>query len=157
MPDNETVMANLMKQTRVVMGQSGVRDLQDVTENKREIIEPGYAAIGEDPKQFLSRSPDIVQNIKILEDAAAGRGVINANPDADGVIRRVPLVMLVRDKIKLALSAETLRIATGGLSFATKADVAGINGIVVAKNLVPTDRKGQVWPYFTKPDSSKYV
>ena len=159
LPDNETTMASLMKQTRVVLGQSGVRDKEDASDGSREIIEAGYAALGEDPKPFLQpfESDGLVQNIKILEDAASGRGVINATPDADGVIRKVPLIMLVRDKIKLALSAETLRIATGGLSFATKTDAAGLNGIVVAKNLVPTDSFGRVWPYFTQPDSSKYV
>ena len=39
-----------------------------------------------------------------------------------------------------------------------KTDQAGINQVAVAKGLtLPTDRHGQIWPYFSKTDKAKYV
>lgn len=157
LPDNEIVMASIMKQTRVVLGQSTVRSTNDNQGTPSEIKEAGFSTLGEDPRKFLQNFPDLVRGIDILDEAASGHGVINASPDVDGIYRRVPLVILVQDKIKLAFSVEVLRIATGGFSFATRADAAGMKGIVVAKNFVPTDRGGKVWPYYSKYSASKYI
>ena len=74
--------------------------------------------------------------------------MFTVEPDPDGIFRRVPLVMMVEEKIRLALSAEMLRIATGGQAFATRTGDAGLEGIVVGGVFVPTDGNGRVWPWF---------
>lgn len=157
MPDNEVVMAEAMKRHRVVLGQTSVRQERDVNHEGAEIQDAGFAAIGPDPKQFIGDFPDLLQNVEDLEAAATGRGVFSIEPDIDAVFRRVPLVVAVRGKIRLALSAELLRIATGGESFAIRSNVGGVEGVVLARKLVNTDGQGKVWPYFTPSNPQRYV
>ena len=66
-------------------------------------------------------------------------------------------VIMVEDTIRLALSAEVLRVATGGDSFAIRSNAAGIEGIIVAGKLVETDGTGKVWPYFTPSRPERYI
>jgi adenylate cyclase len=65
--------------------------------------------------------------------------------------------MLVEDHMRLALSAEMLRIATGGQAFATRTGEAGLEGIVVGGVFVPTDGNGRVWPWFNASSRDRYV
>ena len=64
---------------------------------------------------------------------------------------------MVQDKIRLGLSTELLRVATGGDAFAVRTDDAGISGVVVAKQLLKTDQNGSVWPYFSPSSRTRFV
>ena len=149
LPDNEVVMAEAMQRHRVVLGQTSVRQERDNLSGDQEIPDANFASIGPNPKQFLKNFPDLLENVQELEEAAAGRGMFSYETDADDVVRRAPLVLKVRDRIRLSLSAELLRIATGGETFAIRSNQAGIEGIILARKLVETDGQGRVWPYFT--------
>ena len=159
LPHNEAVMANAMKKHQVVLGQASVRNFRDTSAIKREIRTVGFAIVGEDPKPFLqkTRIHDLVQNMEILEESASGYGIFSIKSDFDNVVRRVPLIALARDKIRLALSTELLRVATGGESFAIKSNKAGIEGIVVAGSFIQTDGNGNVWPYFSTTREERYI
>ncbi len=159
LPDNEVAMANAMKNHPVILGQASVRNKSDVSQNPREIKTVGVVAKGEDPVPFLQHNKqyDLIQNIEILEEAASGFGLFSLSLETDDVVRRIPLIAMVRDKIRFALSIELLRIATGGESFAIITQIDGIQGIKVAENLVETDPNGNVWPYFSTSQRSRYV
>ena len=157
LPDNEVALAKAMQKHRVVSGQTSVRNQRDVDENAPDFKDASYAAIGQDPRPFMMRFPGLVQNMPQIEAAAAGQGVFSVYPDPDGIYRKVPLVMLLRDKVRLALSAELIRVGTGGDSFGIKANAAGMEGIIVGRNLVATDRNGRVWPYFTPSRPERYI
>jgi adenylate cyclase len=49
-------------------------------------------------------------NIKILQDAAKGNGSMNQEPDADGIVRRVPLVIRYGSDLYPTLSLEMIRV-----------------------------------------------
>jgi len=49
-------------------------------------------------------------NIKVLQDAARGNGSMNQQPDADGVVRRVPLIIRYGSELFPTLSLEMLRV-----------------------------------------------
>ena len=160
LPDNEAVMANAMTRHPVVLGQASVRNPGDANPNPREIKPVGVVKIGDDPMPFLEKTKhhDLVQNIETLEDAAAGYGIFSLPLiERDDIIRRVPLVALVRDKIRFALSAELLRVSTGGESFAIKSNEAGLEGIKIAGSFIGTDAYGNVWPYFSPSSQNRYV
>ncbi|WP_298836633.1 CHASE2 domain-containing protein [uncultured Roseobacter sp.] len=157
MPENDTLLAQAFARSRVIVGQATVRSLAGNRSEKREMVDLPPALIGQDPKPFLLSFPDILQNLPELEANAAGRGMFATRPDADGVYRRVPLVMLVQNKIRLGLTPELLRVATGGGTYAIRTNDAGIEGVVLARQLVPTARDGTVWPYLTPSSQSRYV
>ncbi len=162
LPSNEDLLADAIRRSRVVVGETSVRQGESSEPNAdgaagQDIPEIPHAALGGDPTPYLLQFPRLVQNLKVISDAAAGHGMFTVEPDADGIFRRVPLVMLVESKIRLGLSAEILRIATGGQAFATRTDGAGLSGIVVGGVLVPTDGNGKVWPWFNGSLRERYV
>ncbi|MFK7870788.1 MAG: CHASE2 domain-containing protein [Roseobacter sp.] len=157
LPDYDEILAQAFAQSRVIVGQTTVRTVAGNREEKREMAPVQHALIGPDPRPYLLQFPDIVQNLPILEASAAGRGMFNARPDGDGVYRRVPLVMSVQGEIRLGLTPELLRVATGGDPFAIRTNDAGVEGVVVARQLVPTARDGTVWPYLTPSNRARYV
>ncbi len=156
LPDNDRIFAQAIARGRVVAGQTSVR-LAGNSSSPSAVRDVPHALLGEDPLPFLQKYPRLLQNLPVIEDAAMGHGVFSTRPDPDGIYRRVPLVMLVEDTLRLGLAPELLRVATGGDAFAVRTNEAGIEGVVVARQLVPTAGDGSVWPYLTPSSADRYV
>ncbi|XDA97065.1 adenylate/guanylate cyclase domain-containing protein [Sulfitobacter sp. LCG007] len=157
MPDNDAILAEAFARGRVVAGQTSVRTAAGNRDEKQKMIDVPHAEIGPDPRPFLLGFPDVVLNLPALERAAAGHGMFSARPDRDGIYRRAPVVMVVQDQLRLGLTAELLRVATGGEPFAVRTNEAGVEGVVVARQFVPTAADGTIWPYLTPSNRARYV
>ncbi|MBX3580455.1 MAG: adenylate/guanylate cyclase domain-containing protein [Rhizobiaceae bacterium] len=158
LPSNEVVLADAIRRSRVVVGETSIRvDDETLAGGDQPIVDVPHAILGRDPAPFLLKFPRLVQNLPVLSEAAAGHGLFTVEPDPDGIFRRVPLVMMVQDHLRLGLSAEMLRIATGGQAVAIRSNEAGIEGIVVGGVFVPTDGSGRVWPWFNGSSRERYV
>ena len=157
LPSNDDVFAQALKQSRVVVGQTSIRNTVADNAEKVETREVPHAMLGPDARPFLKRFPDIIHNLPEIEAAANGHGVFTIEPDLDGVFRRFPLIMIIQEKLKLFLSPELLRVATGGNAIAIKSDNAGITSLVVGGQQIRTDRNGAVWPWFTNIKPERYV
>ena len=135
-----------------------------------------FALGGDDPGTFLPRFTGAVTNLAVIEKDAAGNGSFNMDPDSDGVVRRVPLVLCLQEEGKKCnfskdfyptLSAESLRVSQGARTNIIKASGAsgelsfgqntGINNIKIGRLVIPTDRKGQLWIHFTRDEPSRYI
>lgn len=156
LPDNDQLFAQSIARSRVVAGQTSVRLAGDRGQMS-PVREVPHALLGDDPTPFLQKYPRLLQNLPVIEDAALGHGVFSTRPDPDGIYRRAPLVLMVQDNLRLGLAPELLRAATGGDAFAVKTNAAGVEGVVVARQLVPTAADGSVWPYLTPSSTDRYV
>src|SRR5215211_5111083 len=88
LPSNDRVLADAIRQSRVVLGESGIPNvLADLDKN---LPVTGFAMRGEDPQPFIYRFAGLLRNVQGLEDAAAGRGLFTIRPERDGSVRRVP-------------------------------------------------------------------
>lgn len=58
----------------------------------------------------LRRMTGFTGNLKVLQDAAIGNGSMNQQPDEDGVVRRVPLVIRFGSDLYPTLSLEMIRV-----------------------------------------------
>ncbi len=157
LPSNDTVFAQAIGQSRVIVGETSIRSVFGRTGAPVEGPRVEYGFLGPDPTPFMMQFPDLVRNIPELDAVASGRGIFTVRPDTDGVYRRVPLVMSVQGQIRLGLSVELLRVATGGGAFAIKSNAAGIDGVVVARQLISTYRDGTVWPYFSPSSQARFI
>ncbi|MFK7836306.1 MAG: CHASE2 domain-containing protein [Sulfitobacter sp.] len=157
LPSSDTVLADAIARARVIVGETSVRNESGNKNLKTDGPKVEYAFLGPDPTPFMMQFPDLVQNMPVLDAVASGRGIFTVRPDTDGVFRRVPLVMTVQDQVRLGLSVELLRVATGGGAFAVRSNAAGIDGVVVARQLISTYRDGTVWPYFSPSSQTRYV
>jgi adenylate cyclase len=165
-PSNDRALAEVIKAGNVVLGQSGVTQKKEGVAERRSVIgQPAIrSAPGADPeavKNYMMAFPDLVRNLEILEEAAAGIGVFTIKPAQDGIIRRVPLVTRVGDLIYPALSIELLRVAFQKPTYAVKAPKGGgIESVVVPttpRREIPTDKAGDVWVHFAPHQPDLYV
>ena len=146
LPDNETVMADALRNSRVVVGRAGHHQAGiDLETHLKSLPQTTIATLGPDPRRYLFQTQGVAANLQILEAAAAGRGLFSIRVDRDGIIRRVPGVMLVGNQMMPALAIDTLRVAQKADALLIKTDESGIKAIVVSNTEIPTDRNGQIW------------
>jgi adenylate cyclase len=155
LPSNDQLFADAMRRSRVVLGESGLPHVQTEIDNTLPVT--GLAMLGEDPQRFMFEFPGLLRNTPVLEAAAGGRGLLTINPERDGIVRRVPMIMQAQGTTMPSLTFEILRVATGTDTIFIKSDQAGINSIGVKGFQVPTDRNGQLWVHFARNDPSIYV
>src|SRR5690606_4830123 len=157
LPDSDVQLAQAISRARVVLGQGGASSLSASTTNLSELPITSVATIGDNLHRHLLRVPKLVANLPVLEKAAAGRGLFTVEPDADGVIRRIPTLLYAEGRIVPSLSIELLRVATGATTLLAESDEAGIRSVVVAGVEIETERDGQLWLHFTPHDPRRYV
>ncbi len=155
LPSNDDVLADAMRRTRVVLGESG-HHLVVPAEGPRP-PSAGFAMMGKDPGRFLINFPGVITNVAPLEKAAVGRGMLTIQSEPDGIVRRVPMVMTAQDILMPALSLEMLRVVTGAGAIRVKTDAAGVGSVAIPGLELPTDRNGQLWVYFAPSNASRYV
>jgi adenylate cyclase len=155
LPNNDALFAEAIKQARVVLGQSGT--LAANTAPAENLPMSGYIVRGPDAKPFLLDFPHLLRNIPPLELAAAGRGLFSIRTERDGMVRRVPVVMLADGDIVPSLTLDMLRVVSGSPVFRITTDEAGIVSVGVPQLELPTDRSGQIWVHFSRHDPSRYV
>src|SRR5713226_6017600 len=129
LPSNDQILADAMRRSRVVLGESGLPQVQ--SEFDKSLPLTGLAMLGEEPQPFMLEWPGLLRNVPVLEAAAAGRGLFTIKPERDGIVRRVPMMMQAQGATMPSLSFEMLRVATGTDTILIRTDQAGIKSIAV--------------------------
>jgi adenylate cyclase len=155
LPSNDELLADAIRHSRVVLGESGLPDV--VAELDKELPVTGLAMLGDNPQRFMVKFPGLLRSTPLLEAAADGRGLLTIWTERDGIVRRVPMIMQAQGVTMPSLSFEMLRVATGTDTIFIKSDAAGIKSVMVKGFEVPTDRNGQLWVHFAHYDPSIYV
>jgi adenylate cyclase len=155
LPSNDQVLADALRNSRVVLGESGLPE--ELTTLDKSLPVTGLAMLGEEPQKFMFEFPGLLRNVPVLEHAAAGRGLFTIKPERDGIVRRVPMIMLAQGLTMPSLSFEMLRVVSGSGTILTRAEPAGIQSIGIKGVRIPTDKNGQLWVHFARNDASIYV
>ena len=102
-----------------------------------------------------------------LAQHAAGVGFLNWRPDADRVVRRVPLILNVNGALQPSLAMEALRIAQGASTYIVKSSNASgetafgqVYGVLAIRNgdlTIPTDASGDIRVYFARADPRRSI
>src|SRR5262245_42908757 len=155
LPTNDAVFAEVIGRGKVVVGQSGTNASK--TRSLEKYPETAFATVGPDPRPYLFGFPHLLRNLPELEQSAAGRGLFSINPERDGIVRRVPIVMKAEDKIVPALTLDLLRVVTGSDAILIRTDESGVHNVAVPGLELPTDQNGRIWVHFSPHDKSRYV
>lgn len=107
-------------------------------------LEPGKARA-----LSLRNMPDFTSNLDLLSMFALASGFVVAVPDADGVVRRMPLVMLHDQGLYASLMLEVTRLALGApwirLDTAALDDREVVTGVRIGPDFrVPLDEHGNM-------------
>ena len=137
-------LAEALAGNGIVIAQTGS------TQANRNAVPRGIAKIG-DPVPYMFEWPGMLGPIQLLGDNADGVGVLNTNPEIDGVVRRVPLLMRVGEDTYPALAIEVIRVATGNPSYQVKEAGGGIEAVrVPGYPIIKTDPNAQIWLRWNK-------
>jgi adenylate cyclase len=103
-------------------------------------------AVGQDAHGRVVEYPGLINNVELVSVVAAGVGVVNTFPEIDGVVRRMPLVIMASDQLRPSLAMETLRVAAGDTKVQVKIGDKGVEALRIPKlNRINTDELGRVW------------
>jgi len=83
-------------------------------------------------------------NLKMFSQAAAGSGFFNISPDADGILRRVPLVIEHKGKLYPSLALITLMKAWEINNVVLKTDRGGVDSLYLKQTAIPLVSKGNL-------------
>lgn len=166
LPDNDDILGNMIRASRrVVAGQAvlptprSYGDRKQLPSRVTQLQDKGARK----PIDWVTPVSGLLRNVDAIEKNAAGHGLVSLQPEPDGIVRRVPAFFshgegTKRPRLYPTLSLEVMRVFEKRGSIVTKAGRAGIEQVRVSKRLeVPTDRRGRMWPYFSKHDPSKYI
>lgn len=164
--DNDLLLANIIRQTPTVLGfyvqfkKEGFTPLPKSLPRNEGIMEH----IPKDmpsPRKYITKGTGITLPLPILIDVAP-MGSINVDPDSDGIMRSMPIVLMVEERIFPSLGLRTLMrdfdIKTLGLESGSD----GLSTIHMGKFRIPVSPKGLfyipfrgshgVYPYFSAKD-----
>ena len=141
----DIALAEALVENGVVIAQTGT-----TSGVSRNAVPRGVAKIG-DPLPFLLEWPGMLGPIPLLGENADGVGVLNTFPEIDGVVRKVPLLMRIKDDVYPAIAVEVIRVATGAPSYQIKANQGGVEAVrVPGYPTVKTDPNAQIWLRWNK-------
>ncbi len=157
LPDHDAVFRRSIAKGQVVLGHALTND----GDRNAHLAKPfRVIQLGPSPLPFLPEFSGTAAALDILQDVAAGNGAVTFVPDTDGVIRRVPLVLGLDDKVVPSLVAEALRVAQGDRNIFLKTSEeahAGIEEVRIGALTIPVTRDGEYWVHYTPPQPSRYV
>ncbi len=155
LPSNDQVLAEAIKRSRVVLGETALAEVNPQFDKSLPLT--GFAMLGEDPLPLLFDFPGLLRNVPVLEASAAGRGLITIKSERDGIVRRVPMLMIAQGETMPSLTFEILRVITSTPTILIKSEKAGIKSVAVRGLDIPTDHNGRLWIHFADQDPSIYI
>jgi serine phosphatase RsbU (regulator of sigma subunit) len=154
LPSNDTLLAEALRGRPVVVGMAGVDD-------RGSDAGPGVAQapvriVGGDATVFLPRFEGRLRSIEEIDRAAAGRGLLNVEPER-GVVRRVPLVAAVAGTLVPALGIEMLRVAAREPAFSMLVGRSGVETLGIGDLVLRSASDGSVWLRYAPADPARLV
>lgn len=160
LPDNDAQFARVLAATHSVLGYF----LTNGPESEQAQPKEGMVIAGSAPTSVRSFTNAILPLPTLLKPAE-GAGSVTIVPDADSIIRRVPLVSYENGVLLPSLSLEALRVAEHTPSVIVRTSNASGEGgnpgdvvsIKIGSIVVPTNAAGEMWLHFTPPAPQRVV
>ena len=134
LPAMDNLLGSIIGSAPVVLGRVGVTDDGVPAANvQSEAIVTGPLP----PK--VPTFAQALTNIPALEMRPAGHGLLNGPPDADGVIRHVPLVMAIGKRAMPGMALELARVGSGQNGFTLKPGT-----VTLGASTMPVDDRGRM-------------
>jgi adenylate cyclase len=161
----DAALAGALRDGRVILGYGLTFDAPPRAQRACVLHPIGIAIVqpsDETRYEPLFHATGAVCSLPMLAEAAATSGFLNAAPDSDGILRRVPLLARLDDRIYPALALAAVAAATGTRDMALR--IANVNASVLTidNRTVPIDGKGNLllryrgkkrtFPYFSAAD-----
>jgi adenylate cyclase len=152
---SDVVLAEVVRGLPLALGVAGLRGAAAagtpaVQRRARVIVRGG------DPRAEVFAYQDVLRSVEPIDAAAAGHGLINADPER-GIVRRLPMVARVGDALLPSLGLEMLRLAAAEEAIWVEAPSGRIVAVGVGAVRIPTERDGGLWIHYAPGDGRRFV
>ncbi len=161
----DTALAGVLREGRVILGYGLTFDPAPRAQTVcalRPIGLPIVRPPDETTHEPLFRATGAVCNLPILAEAANASGFLNAAPDADGILRRVPLVAEFDGRRYPSLALAAVAATTGARDIGLRVANVNASALTIDDRSVPVDGKANLllryrgkkhtFPYFSAAD-----
>jgi adenylate cyclase len=164
-PAADGALADVLREGRVILGYGLTFDPAPSPHSACMLHPVGLAIMrppDEPSHEPLFHATGAVCNLPMLDESVAASGFLNAAPDADGILRRVPLLVELDGRVYPSLALAAVTAATGAHDMALR--IANVNAAVFTLDdrTVPVDGRGNLllryrgkkrtFPYFSAAD-----
>jgi adenylate cyclase len=144
-PDD--VLSGILREGRVVLGYALTFDSGPRERTACRLHPIGLAVVH--PREETGDSPyfratGAVCSLPILAEAAGSSGFLNAAPDADGILRRVPVVAELEGRVYPSLALASVAAATGARDMTLRVSNVNAATLTVDARDVPLDGRSNL-------------
>ena len=143
----DQALARTLEGGRVILGY-GLTFEPDANRPTACVLHPIGIALLEAPGETgatpFFKASDAVCNLPILAEAAGASGFLNAAPDADGILRRVPLVAKLGGRVYPSLAFAAVSTVTGVRSVALHVSTVNDAELLVDDARIPLDARSSL-------------
>ena len=144
LPSMDAIFARVIGRNPVVLARAGALAQSFDALDKPAAPLPPEAQFAPAVPPGVRTFPFAVANLSLLDGAAAGHGLVNGDPDDDGVLRRVPLVARVAGAPTPGFALELVRVAKGVDTIQLSTAGGRLTKVQVGDRAVPTSADGQL-------------
>jgi len=160
LPDYDQILAEAVGRGRVSLGFVLTGQGHERPAEKRG----GLVTSGPDPSGQFHRFAGSMSNLAPIAAAGAGGGALNVVPDADGVVRRLPLLMRLDEQIVPSFAAEVMRVGEAAQTYVLRSGAApsalassGTVQLRIGRVNVPLEPDGEIALYFAGSRPDRYL
>ena len=156
LPSHEAILARSLRAAPTILGAAALD--HPTFSASTDMRSAPILVHGTDPLRRVQRFDYVLASLPELQEAAHGQAMLSVALE-QGVVRHIPLIMGLGEKLVPSLPMEMLRLATGSPALDVYADTSGVQSVGVADVLVPTQPGGDIWLHFASIRStlSRYV
>ena len=148
---NDTLLARALADAPIALGIAG---LETPTSTGPLTL---VTQEGEPVLHRLRPYAGLMRSLPEIDAAASGHGLLSADPDPDGVMRRTPLAARIGDAIIPSLELEMLRLAVGANWITLNGGDGGAQSVSVGELRIPVQRNGMMWLHYGPHDPARFV
>jgi len=116
-----------------------------------------FLSKGGDPKNFTYAYPYSIGSLEKLEKSAKGLGSISFLDQTDGIIRSLPLVVRLQNKLYPTMGLEMVRIGSNQKNLYLEMNEIGIDRISSRPYKINSDPNGIIWIRYKNSLKSQYI
>lgn len=144
LPSMDALFARVIGRNPVVLARAGVQAQSFDALDQSSAPMPPQAQFSGPVPPGVRAFPHAVANLPLLDGAALGQGLVNGDPDDDGVVRRVPLVARAAGAPTPGFAVELVRVARGAERIDLETTRGRLAAIRVGGRRVPASADGQL-------------
>lgn len=144
LPDFDAMLAQAVADTPTIVGYVFIQNPDPVAPGEAPATKALIVERNKPDHSFLFKPYRAVLNIAEVQDSAYSSGYFNTVPDADGVVRSVPLVMDYNDVLYPSLSLEMMRVILGESRLTVQYESKGVDSVFIGDLRIPTDNFGRL-------------